>query len=450
MTMRFSGRTTTTTALAFLVAGGLAHGADDVQALEQRLRAVERQLEIQREAAAEAAKKTPVVSAGEKGFAVKSPDGAYELKLRALTQFDGRFFPDDNAANSDTLQFRRVRPTLEGSLGKLIGFRLTPEFAGNSASLVDAYADFRFDPAATVRVGKVKGPVGLERLQGGGVTTFIERGFPTELVPNRELGVQLQGALLDNTLTYALGWFNGAADGRDAPASDADNNKELAGRIFLEPFRNTPGFFQGLGFGIAGTDGRKDPGGTADTGTDAKPQYRTPGQNRFFKYDDSVLAAGDQTRWSPQLYFYRNSFGLLAEYVESRQRLAKGPVEDDISNTAWQVAASYVLTGESASYRGIGTHKDAFVPGGAGWGAFEVAARYGVLDVDNAAFDRGFASINSQASEARAWTLGVNWYLTANAKLALNYSLTTFDGGAAGGSDRNDEKALFTRAQISF
>jgi len=44
----------------------------------------------------------------------------------------------------------------------------------------------------------------------------------------------------------------------------------------------------------------------------------------------------------------------------------------------------------------------------------------------------------------------VNWYLTANAKLALNYSHTAFDGGAAGGSDRNDEKALFTRAQIAF
>jgi phosphate-selective porin OprO/OprP len=192
MAMRFSGRTstTTTTALAFLVAGGLAHGADDVQTLEPRLRIVERQLEIQQEAAAEAAKKTPVVSAGEKGFAVKSADGTYELKLRALTQFDGRFFLDDDGANSDSLQFRRIRPTLEGSLGKLIGFRITPEFAGSSTSVVDAYADFRFDPAATVRVGKVKGPVGLERLQSGGAITFIERGFPTELVPNRALGIQ--------------------------------------------------------------------------------------------------------------------------------------------------------------------------------------------------------------------------------------------------------------------
>ncbi len=449
--MRLSGRTTTTTtALALLLAGGLAHGADDLQTLEQRLRTVERQLEIQQEAAVEAAKKTPVVSAGAKGFAVKSPDGAYELKVRSLVQFDGRFFPDDKGANNDGFRFRRVRPTLEGSLGRLIGFRVTPEFAGDSGTLVDAYADFRFDPAATVRVGKVKGPVGLERLQGGGVTTFIERGFPTELVPNRDLGVQLQGTLLDDTLTYALGWFNGAADGRDAPSSDADNKKEFAGRVFLEPFRNQPGFFQGLGFGIAGSEGSKEGSGVTDTGTSTKPQYRTPGQNRFFKYDDSVLAAGDQSRWSPQLYFYRNSFGLLAEYVESKQQLAEGPVEDDISNTAWQVATSYVLTGESASYRGVAAPENAFVPGGSGWGAFEIAARYGVLDVDNAAFDRGFASINSQASEARAWTLGLNWYLTANAKLALNYSQTAFDGGAAGGSDRNDEKALFTRAQIAF
>lgn len=40
-----------------------------------------------------------------------------------------------------------------------------PEFAGDSATVVDAYIDLKFDPAYSVRLGKVKGPLGLERLQ---------------------------------------------------------------------------------------------------------------------------------------------------------------------------------------------------------------------------------------------------------------------------------------------
>ena len=110
------------------------------------------------------AKEAPVVTAGASGASVKSGNGEYEFKFRGLVQGDGRFFSGEGSPN-DTFLLRRLRPTFEGSLGKLVGFRLTPELAGDSATVVDAYIDLKFDPAFTVRAGKVKGPVGLERLQ---------------------------------------------------------------------------------------------------------------------------------------------------------------------------------------------------------------------------------------------------------------------------------------------
>ena len=419
--------------------------ADPVAALDQRLRILERQLEIQQEEAAVRATTTPVVAVNDKGLSVKSPKGDYEIRLRGLVQADHRAFPGDDApAFNDGFLFRRIRPTIEGNLGPLIGFRLTPEFAGDSATIVDAYVDVKFDPRHTLRVGKLKGPVGLERLQSGSATALIERGFPTELAPNRDLGAQLQGELAGATVTYAAGLFNGAADGRDAPTTDPDGELEFAARLFFEPWKNQANALSGLGFGLAGSFGDK-----FGAGNNFLPRYRTPGQNVFFNYRAAVLADGRHTRLSPQGWYYRNAFGLQVEAIRSEQEVAIGGVRTDLAHEAWQLTSSWVLTGEDAGYRGVVKPNRPFAVGGEGWGAFELVARYGELDVDDEAFGL-YADPLTAASRSRAWGLGLNWYLNSNLKLVLNHTRASFDGGAAGGADREDESTVFSRLQLAF
>jgi phosphate-selective porin OprO/OprP len=411
--------------------------------LDQRLRIIERRLELQDEERTAAAKSAPVVTVNDKGASFKSADGAYEIRLRGLLQGDGRFYiGDKQQPQNDTFLIRTARPIIEGSLGKLVAFRLTPEFAGDSATIVDAYADLRFDKAYTVRVGKFTSPVGLERLQSSSALADTERALPSELAPNRDIGVQVQGEV--GTLSYALGVFNGAVDGRDAVTSNPDNDFEYAGRIFFEPFKNNISAWSGLGFGLGASSGK-----TQGSGNNFLPRYRTPGQATFFSYRSAVLADGDRTRWSPQGYYYRNSFGLQAEYIVSRQEVATTTARANLENKAWQATGSYVLTGEDAGYRGVVKPSRPYVAGGEGWGAWEVVGRYGVLEVDDAAFPL-FADAASSARRAAAWTLGVNWYLTSNLKLVVNYSQTRFDGGAAAGADREDEKTVFSRLQVSF
>jgi phosphate-selective porin OprO/OprP len=89
-----------------------------------------------------------------------------------------------------------------------------------------------------------------------------------------------------------------------------------------------------------------------------------------------------------------------------------------------------------------------YVRGAGGWGAFGIALRYGVLDVDDAAFPV-FANPDAAVSEARNHGVALSWYPSANVRLVLDYNRTAFDGGAAAG-DRDDEQALFTRVQIAF
>lgn len=428
-----------------------ASDAERVEELEQRLLVLERKLEIQQEESATKAKETPAVTAGDKGFSIKNAKGDYEIRFNAVGQIDHRAFFSDDGAFDDTFQTRRLRPTVQGSLGKLVGFRFTPEFAGStgtgdSASIVDAYFDLKFHKAASLRAGKQKGPVGLERLQSGGAISFVERGFPTELAPNRDLGVALFGELANSTVSYTVGVYNGTADGRDVSAAD-DGLKEYAGRVFVEPFKNDYSAFKGLGFGVAASTGAKD-----GTGNNFVSRYRTPGQNQFFTYNETgVAATGKHTRVSPQGWFYYNSLGLIGEYIQSEQDLTRGAVEKSIKNDAWSVSGSWVITGEDASYRGV-KPSSPFTVGAEGWGALELVARVGSLDVDNKAFagtaDR-LANPASQASKADSYGVGLNWYLNSNAKITADYNETRFDGGAATG-DRRDEKALFTRLTLQY
>ena len=413
--------------------------------LDPRLRILERKLELQQEEQVAKAKEAPVIAVNDKGVSFKSAKGDYEVKIRGLIQGDGRFFLNDDAVpQNDTFLLRTARPTIEGSLGKLVGFRFTPEFAGDSASIVDVYADLRFDPAYTLRVGKFTSPVGLERLQSSSALSDIERSLASELAPNRDIGIQLQGDVADGRLGYAVGVFNGAVDGRDAATTNPDNNFEYAGRIFFEPFKGSANALSGLGFGIGASVGDKE-----GSGNNFLPRYRTPGQVQFFNYRSTVLADGRQSRWSPQGYYYRNAFGLLAEYIVSKQEVSIGGVNEELSNKAWQATTSYVLTGEDASYRGVVKPSQPFSPGTGGWGAFEVVGRYGALEIDDGAFPL-FADPSVAAGKATSWTLGLNWYLNSNLKLVVNYLQTSLDGGAAAGADREDEKAVFTRLQVAF
>lgn len=511
-----------------------------VQELEQRLLILERKLEIQNEEVAAKAKEAPVVTAGDKGFSLKSAKGDYELKFSALAHFDFRsYLGDDGSINqsvytaptnagtkdytlagavrttpsavkyNDGFVVRRIRPTIQGSIGKLISFRVTPELAGSGIgdasgnSVVDAYVDLKFSPKASVRIGKQKGPISIERLQSGSALPFIERGLANELAPNRDLGISLFGSLVNDKLNYTVGVFNGTADGRDVASGD-DSRKEVEGRVFFEPFKNEFSPLAGLGFGIAGSYGNKHASGSNTPNTaNTLPRYRSYGQNQFFGYEtfaspggngfsSTVIADGKHTRIVPQASFYKDSLGVTAEYAISDQEVRRStsrnanggtdttallsPVKK-IRNDAYTVTATYVLTGEDASYAGV-KPSNPFTLGGEGWGAFEVAARIAGLSVDKDAFvgnalntlttssnatfnavtavnggdgsDLRLADPDASARQARNYGVGLNWYLNRNLKLSADYNQTQFDGGAANGQDRDTERTLFTRVQLSY
>ncbi|HVW69801.1 MAG TPA: porin, partial [Steroidobacteraceae bacterium] len=228
------------------------------------------------------------VRAGPSGFSFASADTANVIRFRGNLAVDGRWFMDNVTPNTaDTFLFRKVRPYIEGTIDNDYDFRFMPDFAGGKTIILDAFLTARVLPWLAVQAGKFKGPVGLERLQPDQYNRFMELGLPSDLVPNRDLGIEIGGDLLGGTLGYAIGTFDGVADGSSTDANsnpDADSNdgkKDTEGRIFTQPFVNSGiAGLKGLGFGIGGTYVQA----TGSPTNTLLASYKTTGQNTFFSY----------------------------------------------------------------------------------------------------------------------------------------------------------------------
>src|SRR5262249_11988261 len=150
------------------------------------------------------------------------------------------------------------------------------------------YVDANYIPEAKLRIGKFKPPVGIERLQGAPYISFIERAQPTNLVPNRDFGVQWFGELLNGTFSYQLALVNGAPDNSNPTSVDINDDKDFDGRIFAIPFKDSDiDALRGLGFGFAGSYGREN----GNPGTPDEPTYKTFGQANFFSYSGANTAS---------------------------------------------------------------------------------------------------------------------------------------------------------------
>ena len=380
------------------------------------------------------------VSAGADGFVIQSGSD-YRIRIGGYLQADGRFYAQDkDSVATTTFLLRRARPIFQGIVGKYFDFYLSTDFGQGQVTLFDAYLNVKTSNKLQLRVGKFKPPVGLERLQSAASIMFVERALPTALVPNRDVGVQLHGELGGGVAAYAVGVFDGALDGALIDV-DGNDGKDVAGRVFFQPFVHGSSALKGLGVGIAGTRGKQ---------LGALPSFRSGGQIVFFSYLTTASADGTRTRVAPQGAFYAGPVGLFGEWTRSRQVVRKSStVSAPIANEAWDVSASVLLTGESATATGVRPRRS-FDPAKGTWGALELAARVNGFDADPTAFSGGYADPVRSARKARAWAVGFNWYLNRNMKYVLDYERTTFTGGAAGGGDRRPENAVLFRSQVAF
>lgn len=464
-----SFRSRTLLAIAGVVATtSLTHAADEtsnaallkrLDELDQQVKVLARKAEIAGEEAAAKAKTAVSAKADDGGFSFgnSDKDNPFSLKIGVLAQLDGRFWINDGKSQatsreqSNTFLFRRAQPTIDAQLGKYVRTRWQASFdAAGAFNPLEYWLEFKPVDELAVTAGRFK-TIGVEYINSTAGLAFNERGLTTGLVPAYDVGLQVGGKVGDLG-TWAIGVVNGSADGATR-ATDSDDDKDVFARVAFTPFKaGEEDLLKGLAIHLGATKGYDSASGGLTAG------YRSVSQATIFSYEATAVASGDRFRLAPAIEWYYGPFGLLAEYVSSSQEISRGTRTDvEIENTAWQLVLSYVLTGENKAAGGL-RPKQPFNASGDGWGAWEVVARVGELEIDDKAFDPvagdRFANLTTQISKASSASLGVNWYLTRNLKWQLSGDYTRFEGGGGGTYadpiDRESERLIVTRFQVNY
>ncbi len=406
---------------------------EQIRQLDQKIRVIERNRELEEEKAA--ATKLPAVSIDGNGFSISSPNKAFTLKAGLLLQVDARFYIDGDAgASDDGFILRRIRTPFSGTVFKTFNFNITPEFAqaDNSTSttndkntqLFDAWFDTRLTPAFNLKAGKFRTPVALE---GPDPRHFIEAGYPNQLATNRDIGIEAFGSFAGGIIDYRAGFFNGA------PNNDWSNTRNgnagsftFAGRLTATPFKKSANTaLSSLSISLGGAFGSQQ----------AANRIRSNGQQDIVT---GIATSGDHATLAPAIEFYTGPFGAQAEFTWDRHERA-GSLST-VANAGWRVNAGYVLTGEKATARGV-TPQSPFSLENGTWGAFELVARVSGLDVD-----RDLASLNAtNVEKAFSYGVGLNWYLNNNILVRFTAEKSEFTG-----TTLENEIYFFSRLQLKF
>jgi phosphate-selective porin OprO/OprP len=413
-----------------------------VEQLDQELRVLRRQLEIDREERDKQAladqKKGVTVTHNGRSVKLTSNDGSFEFKPGGRVQVDYAHYDADRQPLGDGTAIRRARLSAEGKVFRVWDYKVEYEFSSSNASdsaargIRDAYLRYTGFNPVLLTVGNFKEPFSFEQVSSDSALTFMERSLIDVFAPSRHIGaaVQTSGA----HWSLAGGLFGERPE--DDVAAEGDEGYDVTARGTWAPFLDT-GRVLHLGAAVRRSDPRDSSNGLRWR---ARPESNVTNVRLV---DTGVLTGTDDIEsygleaageWGP--------WSLQSEYIGTRVNRKS---TSDVDLNGWYVLTSWFITGESRPYKVSQGVFDRVTPlgivGQGGIGAWELALRLSQLDLNDGALVGG---------KERNLTVGLNWHLTPNVKLQANY-IKVLDLDRPGNAADGDEPSAYTvRAQVDF
>lgn len=473
--------------VSLLATAGVAHAQDAAPAprspeeAEARIAALEAQLATLAQQVADLKAATAAslkdVRAAQSATAVSIPagrptiasgDGAFSATLHAVMQLDAAQYYQDKGLpavlgnardlNSGT-NFRRARIGIDGKFYRNFEYNALLDFGGagtdGQGTLQELWVQYNYAPFK-VRAGAFAPNVGLEDAASPNGSLFPERPSGSELArglagADKRIALQAQ----------ALGerWLISAAV-TGAKAADAQTFDEQLGylaRVAYVPFKGLDWLVHvGANASKVVTPAQTSVGGPYPVTVSDRPELRVDGTQLI---TTGAIDATGARHYGVEAAAQKKNLLIQGEYFDiaiDRRNPAAGVTNPDFK--AWYVEGSWVLTGEARRYNVNNFAFDApaiehpFDPKKGQWGAWEIAARYSVADLNYHELAT-LAADRVRGGEQKIVTVGLNWFPNPVTKFSLGYydvSIDRLDPAGAAVLLSQDYQVINFRSQYAF
>jgi len=384
----------------------------------------------------------PSVSNGR--LQIASADGRFSAALRATVQYDVGYYMQNartrsfaNGADlSSGSNFRRAQLGLQGKVFGDWSYYVNIDYGSGGSTgtetpghIQQAYIEYDGFGPFVFRIGAHPPSTGLDDSYSASDQLLMERSAPGDLTRNMAGGDGRDSIELLYVSDRLYGSLAYTGDKVQETTLLSDEQQALVGRIAYSPAVNSDWRWV---VSLAGTDVFR-PGDS--NGSVASPRPFSISNPPEVNLDDnstklvSVSNANvtDAWAWNLESAVTYNNFLAQAGYFKYGMDLRGVTTLRGQGFDGWYVEGSWVLSGESrgwsaanAAFTGPKPRVN-FSPNNGGWGAFELAARYSTLDLnDNAGVVGGALPAGGvRGGEQRISTLGLNWYPNQALKFTL-------------------------------
>ena len=350
------------------------------------------------------------------------------IKVGGRIMYDMAAWGEGDFSSRGT-EFRRVRLFSSGSMYQNVKYKLQLDFAGGQVAFKDVFIELNKLPIkGNLRIGHFKEPLRLEALTSSKYITFMERGLPIALSPERNTG-----AMYYSTIGERLSFQTGIFRESDAFGNDktANNNVNITTRATFLAINDGNKL---LHLGIANSRRKNN---------DKYYGFSSRAENHLgpkLMNIEFINQVKDVNIIASEIAYVNGSLSLQGEALQTtiNTEIGQGNAPNTHQIMSYYGQVSYFLTGESRPYKnslsGFGRVKPNNNYGENGWGALEIAAR--------------FSAIKVQESELlEDITLGVNWYLNPNTRMMFNYVMGEMTNASG---EMTSQNAVMMRIQLDF
>lgn len=337
-------------------------------------------------------------------------EGGIEVSLPWYLQWQWSRADADRTAIEDRFGFRRARMGFE--IERADSWEFKAEYDWEAGQWTDLAAGFHVGPGR-LRVGQYRMPLGLEQGSSNHDAVFMERGLPNALVYARRLGVGYEW--IDEAWTVRVAAFD----------RNLSRTEEVPGAAFRATWAPIRADGRVLHLGVAaGSEGYDGEAKRFNARPDVALTIFRPVDTGSIAGVESIDRIGLEAAW------ISGPWSLQSEYVAAPIDAQAGRGTAD----GWYLMGTWSPTGESRVYRdGLPRSPKPSRP----WGAIELAARVGQLDLDDGFLDGG---------TVETITFGANWHI--NAALRVSANIVDVDSSRRGITD--DPRIYQLRIQTQF